>query len=441
MYIQLVMTIAGTIIVIGYMLLKFLYQNRIESKWKIYFLRMAVIIYLFPFQLSKYRILPQKILDKTRVREWITQNLQRRYNMPLINFKIGDNTYYSMPVIVFFITVFLLIIAAVFFLKNYGQYFKMRENLKKASIEVKELEAERIFAKEVKIFQNADTYIPCTLGWLRPIILIPQKQYTEEERHWLLCHEITHIKHNDIFWKHLLVLVCALHWYNPFAYYILWEYTNVCEQYCDEECMQYASKEERKQYAIFLVKSALVDKQQKICLFSSGLTNGGEKMKNRIDNFLRDSEVKKQHKQLKKVVTIIMILSFTALSSLTVCAYDCPQEQGFVWDENIRCIEREEDYYGKTEVEISEASDFSTYDTLCVDKDGNISVVQENITKGSKCSHNYKNIKMIEKHSKLKNGGCEVKMYKGKKCSKCGKVLSEREGYAVLEHRECPHKK
>lgn len=115
MYIQLVMTIAGTIIVIGYMLLKFLYQNRIESKWKIYFLRMAVIIYLFPFQLSKYRILPQKILDKTRVREWITQNLQRRYNMPLINFKIGDNTYYSMPVIIFLITVFLLIIAVIFF--------------------------------------------------------------------------------------------------------------------------------------------------------------------------------------------------------------------------------------------------------------------------------------------------------------------------------------
>lgn len=147
------------------MLLKFLYQNRIESKWKIYFLRMAVIIYLFPFQLLKYRILSRKILDKTRMREWITQNLQRRYNMPLINFKIGDNTYYSMPVIIFLITVFLLIIAVVFFLKNYGQYFKMRENLKKASIEVKELEAERIFAKEVKIFQNVDTYTPCTLGW------------------------------------------------------------------------------------------------------------------------------------------------------------------------------------------------------------------------------------------------------------------------------------
>lgn len=300
------MTIAGTIMVIGYMLLKFLYQNRIESKWKIYFLRVAVVIYLFPFQLSKYSILPQKMLDKTRVREWITQNL---------------------------------------------------------------------------------------------------------------------------------------HWYNPFAYYILWEYTNVCEQYCDEECMQYASKEERKQYAIFLVKSALVDNQQKICLFSSGLTNGGEKMKNRIDNFLKDSEVKKQHKQLKKVLALIMMLSFTTLSSLTVCAYDCPQEQGFVWDENIRCIEGEENYYGKTEVEISEASDFSTYDTLCIDENGNISVVQETITKSSKCSHNYKSIKMIEKHSKLKNGSCEVKMYKGKKCSKCGKVVPEREEYAVLEHRECPHKK
>ena len=110
--------------------------------------------------------------------------------------------------------------------------------------------------KDIEVFQTAKVKTPCTVGWLHPNIFIPKRDYTVKEKEWLLRHEITHVRHGDTFWKALALLVCIFHWYNPFVYYLFQQYSVMCEYYCDAVCMQNSNKEEKKNYAIFLVKSA-----------------------------------------------------------------------------------------------------------------------------------------------------------------------------------------
>lgn len=58
---------------------------------------------------------------------------------------------------------------------------------------------------------------PVLVGLARPRILLPEG-LTGEKRAYALAHESAHAKRRDLWYKALLLWVCALHWFNPLVW-------------------------------------------------------------------------------------------------------------------------------------------------------------------------------------------------------------------------------
>lgn len=96
---------------------------------------------------------------------------------------------------------------------------------------------------------------PLTYGIFRPTILLPTDfDWSDKKtlRH-ILMHEKTHIRYLDLPRKALLILVTALHWFNPFAWLMLRLAALDMEIRCDAVAVRQLGKSKRKAYAKTLV--------------------------------------------------------------------------------------------------------------------------------------------------------------------------------------------
>ena len=106
------------------------------------------------------------------------------------------------------------------------------------------------------VYFSGNTRGPMVVGVLQPVIYIPDMEYTEEELKSIFRHELMHIKHKDLWLKKLYLLVNAIHWFNPFCYFLANAAGKDMELYCDEQVVKKYSLEERNQYNRILLKFA-----------------------------------------------------------------------------------------------------------------------------------------------------------------------------------------
>ncbi|MCH7988260.1 MAG: DUF1559 domain-containing protein, partial [Planctomycetes bacterium] len=82
--------------------------------------------------------------------------------------------------------------------------------------------AELSFTKPIEVRHSTELVTAATLGWRRPLILLPSEwsRWNEQERRAVLAHEIAHISRNDF-----LAWICAqvgvvLHFYHPLVHWL-----------------------------------------------------------------------------------------------------------------------------------------------------------------------------------------------------------------------------
>ena len=68
------------------------------------------------------------------------------------------------------------------------------------------------------LYRNPLAATPMLFGVLRPAIILPDREYTDEQLRAVLLHELTHLRRKDILVKWLSVLSCAVHWFNPVVF-------------------------------------------------------------------------------------------------------------------------------------------------------------------------------------------------------------------------------
>ena len=78
----------------------------------------------------------------------------------------------------------------------------------------------------VKFFQVKvcrKIHSPMITGLFRPTLLLPHEDYEKADLEVILKHELIHFRRNDLWFKLLLILANALHWFNPFIYVMVRE--------------------------------------------------------------------------------------------------------------------------------------------------------------------------------------------------------------------------
>lgn len=80
--------------------------------------------------------------------------------------------------------------------------------------------------------------VPMLAGTLRPVILLPAEELSGRELGFSLLHELTHYRRRDIWLKSLAMWVNALHWFNPFMWYMVRLVERDTELACDEDALR-----------------------------------------------------------------------------------------------------------------------------------------------------------------------------------------------------------
>lgn len=123
-------------------------------------------------------------------------------------------------------------------------------------------------------------------GFLKPVLVLPPEQYGEEELYFILKHELIHFKRRDVWFKLLLMLANAVHWFNPLIWLMHREAVVDIELACDERVVQGKGYRIRKAYTETLL-STLHGRKTAGTTLSTQFYGGKMIMKKRFRNILK----------------------------------------------------------------------------------------------------------------------------------------------------------
>ncbi len=103
-------------------------------------------------------------------------------------------------------------------------------------------------ADRMKLNRNVTISMPLAVGWLRPQILLPEADYTEEQLELILYHELSHHKHRDLKYKTLAMIATLIHCFNPAVVYVFRMLNHWSEYMADVSAMEAADNLSAKQY-------------------------------------------------------------------------------------------------------------------------------------------------------------------------------------------------
>lgn len=180
--------------------------------------------------------------------------------------------------------------------------------------QLRALKRELGISKRIDAIRYRDTAGPMIIGFFRPLLVMPEDAYTEEELFFILKHELIHVKRHDIFFKFLLMAARALHWFNPAVSLMQRAAVSDMEFSCDEQVVQGNSYTERKRYMETLF-STLEKQVKKTNLLTTQFYGGSRIMKKRFQNILRQSDGKRGFFLLPLAICMTLVLGM-----LTGCA-------------------------------------------------------------------------------------------------------------------------
>lgn len=187
------------------------------------------------------------------------------------------------------------LIGVIFFLfyngiKHY-QFIKMIFRWRETITDEQILLLMRNIRESLVISRHIDLYIcpyissPMLIGLFHPQILLPTADFSQEELHFILKHELVHYKRKDLWYKCLLLAATAMHWFNP-AVYLMAKAINIqCELSCDTEVIQSSNINTRYRYCETIIGLLKTQSKLKTAL-STNFYGGKNYMKSRISSIM-----------------------------------------------------------------------------------------------------------------------------------------------------------
>ena len=443
----LVMSLSGSTMTILYLLAKYLLRDKISARMHYLLAKAAVLYYLIPLPFLKSwyvkfisAVMPEEQAESVRVTLRLTNYVLHSEE------KLYLNIYAKIQIAL--ITVW-LVVACLLLLHQVWEYFQnIRWFVRHADRNMTEsqrtllesLKGEYRIRRRLVVCQGENGDPTITFGIFRPVILCG-RDLESREAELLLRHELVHIKRWDILWKVLIQLVKFLHWWNLFMWALYNDFERVSEWACDETVMEGRAEEEVNEYLRLLVEEARDSGKSKKSgkpklRFRAGFGDNAKRLKERMDNLMK-------RRKWNKAVAGMLVTVLAFANSMTVFAYrdtfqkefeeDVSQEEiEYALDNDVFTFDFEEtsweDKQALEELEI-------LYDNQFIDEEGNIYPVTDPVQRG--CSHTY--VSGIETtHHPFSDGGCELKEYNSKRCSKCGYVVTG-SLRSTTTYVKCPH--
>ncbi|NEU31351.1 M56 family metallopeptidase [bacterium LRH843] len=181
---------------------------------------------------------------------------------------------------------------------------------RKILADLEELKAKMGITNPVHLQRSSLITTPMIFGVVTPTILLPTTDFSNDELSFILAHELVHYKRKDIWYKNLVLLATAIHWFNPVVYLMSRSIALQCELSCDLEVVKNSQEDKRQQYCETIIGVIRQQSRLKTAL-STHFYGGKETMKNRILSIM-DTRKKKSGIALIFGILVLSIVVFIA---------------------------------------------------------------------------------------------------------------------------------
>ncbi len=161
----------------------------------------------------------------------------------------------------------------------------------------------------VRLCDGIDT--PFLLGLFRPAIYLPSG-LPEDEREYVLAHEIAHKRHGDCVWKLLGYGLLCVYWFDPLVWLGYNLFCRDLELACDERVVKGYSLSEKKRYASVLLSNSVPRGAISVCPLAFGEVGVKERVKRVLD---------------KKPTKVLIALALVLCLVIGVCFATSPREE------------------------------------------------------------------------------------------------------------------
>lgn len=425
------MSISGSIPVVICLLLYVIQRENYNYILGRRLLITGIFFYLIPIQLIKY-LIPEEVYPEALFNE----EAQLYLSNSLSFWTERKGEYIWMPQWFDIVSKLWLSGIVIFAVYEIIKYWRSAHSIKNF-----------IFEKEEDLENNLtyylipdETYGPCTIGFFRQRIVIPESFPLHPDFVMVYKHEGAHLKNHDNLVKLLCLLVLCVHWMNPVAYLLLLLYIDTAEIVSDSAAVEGCSKEKRKDYAKLLVLEASTSDIRPVV------------WKNNLSGHKKDKEGK-DFKTLKRRINYMMkekrkgllqrgiMVAVSALTIIagagTVLAYEAMPSSDISFEDTMSDGSFDVFVYNDSEFDEIDFLDFSESNSIFVGDDGILIACDESVETYALCTHSMVNGKFYA-HAPNSSGGCTVKVYTCQRCKKCG-YLANKKYYATYSYAKCPH--
>lgn len=212
-------------------------------------------------------------------------------------------------------------------------------------LDVEKWLAEHKCARKISIRRTKAVDTPLTYGLRKPVILLPKNLDLTEKAtiEYVLEHEYTHIRRFDQLYKFIMVLAVCIHWWNPLVWLMLYFFNRDIELSCDERVIGHGGTEEKKAYAMALLR--MEERRPRSETFCSSFSRNPNE-----ERILAVIRMKKQtRKTVAAMVLVVAVFAVTFATSAAV-VYAKPQEtvpeqesgKGYPYADNLWAYENED---------------------------------------------------------------------------------------------------
>lgn len=307
-----VLTVAGSTVVIFILLLRFISPHLFPAKWHYSIGKLAIFFYIFPLAFIVKWL--NQVLSINQVRDVPTLRIDMPiHGTPIVN-QVGMTSEQSIPTEVAWALLILWAMGALTYaIWQMYCYHRFMRRIKETTFPIsKDSEAAKQLASlkqmlgirvNVNLASSPNVNSPVLIGLLKPTILLPMSDKVDMELGMVIHHELVHLKRKDLWIKTLLLGVSTLHWFNPFVHLLRKDIHIWSELSCDEEVVKEMSYTERKTYGITIL-NVMIGSEGLPVKFCSSLSGDGKQLKRRLVMMLNVKKPKKRTMFMTAILTL-----------------------------------------------------------------------------------------------------------------------------------------
>lgn len=170
--------------------------------------------------------------------------------------------------------------------------------------------------KAIELCVNPLISSPLLIGFFQPRIVLPSTDISEKDFQYIMLHELTHYRRQDMFYKWLVQVTICLHWFNPIVYLMGCEINKACEFSCDEAIISKLDFINIQEYGKTLLDAMKAAGKYKESVVSVTLNENKELLKERLGaimNFRKKSNM--------VTITTFVFTLFLCICATTIGAY------------------------------------------------------------------------------------------------------------------------